>query len=325
MITKIAILVSALLIAYNQLQSTSQQLQEQPVIGIFTQPSTFAEYASQNYTYIAASYVKFLESGGARVIPIPYEANHTTLDEIFKNINGILIPGGSTGLKGPSLYTQRVAYLVNKALKINKEGGWFPIIGICLGHEVMHYILSNYSENFLIDVKGNDKVTRPINIHYRQAYFYSQMKEELYQATLNENLAYYHHIHAVSPSLYEIAPVLQQYLRITSTQTDEEGQLFITSTEGINMPFYSFQYHPEKNPFEWTIPANHSVHAIQFSRIHSYQFIQSCRMNSNKFSLDLNKLIFNYNPIQPINQNYNQVYIFQRLQAMEDAEYQEQS
>lgn len=49
------------------------------------------------------------------------------------------------------------------------------------------------------------------------------MNEELYKATLNENLAYYHHIHAVSPSLYEIAPVLQQYLRITSTQTDEDG------------------------------------------------------------------------------------------------------
>ncbi|CAD8060334.1 unnamed protein product [Paramecium sonneborni] len=322
MIIKIAILFSTLLFAYFKLSSNNYLLQEQPVVGVFTQPSTFSEYSRDNYTYIAASYVKFLESGGARVIPIPYEANYSTLDEIFSNINGILIPGGSTGLIGPSLYTQKVAYLVNKALKINKEGGWFPVIGICLGHEVMHYILSNYSANFLIDVKGQDKVTKPINIQYRQAYFYGQMNEELYQASLKENLAYYHHIHAVSPSLYEIAPILKQYLRITSTQIDDDEQLFITSTDGINIPFYSFQYHPEKNPFEWTIPANHSLHAIQFSRIHSYQFIQSCRMNTNKFSLDLNSLIFNYNPVQPVNQNYNQVYIFHRLNTMEDQELQ---
>ena len=46
-----------------------------------------------------------MESGGARVIPIPYEADFSILDEIFANINGILLPGGSTYLKGPSLYT----------------------------------------------------------------------------------------------------------------------------------------------------------------------------------------------------------------------------
>ena len=63
--------------------SKSITINEEPVIGIFTQPSTFAEYPSENYTYVAASYVKLLESGGARVIPIPYEADYSVLDEIF--------------------------------------------------------------------------------------------------------------------------------------------------------------------------------------------------------------------------------------------------
>lgn len=36
------------------------------------------------------------------MIPIPYEEDYDVLDEIFNNINGILLPGGSTFLDGPS-------------------------------------------------------------------------------------------------------------------------------------------------------------------------------------------------------------------------------
>ena len=46
-----------------------------PIIGIMTLPSEYVEFPNDTYSYIAASYVKFVESSGARVIPIPYEAN----------------------------------------------------------------------------------------------------------------------------------------------------------------------------------------------------------------------------------------------------------
>jgi hypothetical protein len=38
-----------------------------PVIGIYTQ-----DRPGQNYTYIAASYVKYLEMSGAQVVPLFY-------------------------------------------------------------------------------------------------------------------------------------------------------------------------------------------------------------------------------------------------------------
>jgi hypothetical protein len=37
-----------------------------PIIGIFTEPPDYAEYPEGQYSYIAASYVKFIESAGAR-------------------------------------------------------------------------------------------------------------------------------------------------------------------------------------------------------------------------------------------------------------------
>lgn len=45
-------------------------LNDRPVIGILTQPSRTCEKIGKGNSYIAASYVKYLESAGARVVPI---------------------------------------------------------------------------------------------------------------------------------------------------------------------------------------------------------------------------------------------------------------
>jgi len=38
---------------------------------------------------------------------------------------------------------------------------------------------------------------------------------------------------------------------------------FVSTVEAKNYPFYATQYHPEKNPFEWDVPAPHSEFAIR--------------------------------------------------------------
>ena len=49
-------------------------LQNRPVIGILTQeiPQQYQKYAVKSTSYIVASYVKFVESAGAQVVPIWY-------------------------------------------------------------------------------------------------------------------------------------------------------------------------------------------------------------------------------------------------------------
>ena len=49
-------------------------------------------------TYIASSYVKFVEMAGARAIPIQADLTVAELDILFEKINGLLIPGGATDL-----------------------------------------------------------------------------------------------------------------------------------------------------------------------------------------------------------------------------------
>ena len=48
-----------------------------------------------NYSYIAASYVKYIQMSGAQVVPIfAYSKKMTYFDNLLPKINGVLFPGG---------------------------------------------------------------------------------------------------------------------------------------------------------------------------------------------------------------------------------------
>jgi hypothetical protein len=76
-----------------------------PVIGILTQPI----FAS-NHTMIAASYVKWLEAGGDRSIPIPYDASKELVQDLFTQVDGILFLGGGSVLPPSAVYLWKLLH-----------------------------------------------------------------------------------------------------------------------------------------------------------------------------------------------------------------------
>jgi hypothetical protein len=87
-----------------------------PVIGVMTQPMP-----GNNSTYIAASYIKWIEAGGARSIPIPYDAKTEMVEDLFSQVNGVLFPGGGSDLAQSAVDVWRLA---NQA---NQNDEFFPI------------------------------------------------------------------------------------------------------------------------------------------------------------------------------------------------------
>jgi hypothetical protein len=57
-----------------------------PVIGVLSQPGGTGEY-------IAASYVKWVEAGGAQVVPVFSDSSEDELSTMFSKLNGLLVPG----------------------------------------------------------------------------------------------------------------------------------------------------------------------------------------------------------------------------------------
>lgn len=52
---------------------SSSQFNDNPIIGIMAIDMSYyiqSKYTEQYYSFIAASYVKFVEGGGARVVPV---------------------------------------------------------------------------------------------------------------------------------------------------------------------------------------------------------------------------------------------------------------
>lgn len=91
----IALLVS--LAVTCALNPPNSRYQYQPVIGIFTQPSNDLNqtiYPSDKYQYISSSYVKWLQTSGAKVVPVPYDLSDSDSDVLLGKLNGLLFPGG---------------------------------------------------------------------------------------------------------------------------------------------------------------------------------------------------------------------------------------
>jgi len=69
-----------------------------------------------NYTYIAASYVKYIQMSGAQVVPIFAFSNTSALDTILSKINGVLFTGGGTSIDITNTWTKNADYIVKYAI-----------------------------------------------------------------------------------------------------------------------------------------------------------------------------------------------------------------
>ncbi|KAH9723283.1 gamma-glutamyl hydrolase 2 [Citrus sinensis] len=222
-------------------------LNYRPVIGILSHPGDGASGRLSNATnasYISASYVKFAESGGARVIPLIFNEPEEILFEKLELVNGILYTGGWAK---NGLYYDIVEKIFKKILEKNDAGDHFPVYAICLGFELLSMIVSELNGSV-----GSNK---------------------------------------------------RAYL------------VYVSTVQAYNYPVTAFQWHPQKNDFEWgpkAIP--HIEDAIRVTQQAANFFISEARKSSNRPPTRkvLDNLIYNYSPTYcgKAGKGYDEVYIF---------------
>ncbi|KAL6556083.1 Gamma-glutamyl [Orobanche gracilis] len=81
----------------SQTPASARSPDSRPVIGILTHPGDGASGRlnnDPNVSYIASSYSKFVESAGARVIPLIYNEPWEVLYKKLNLVNGVLFTGG---------------------------------------------------------------------------------------------------------------------------------------------------------------------------------------------------------------------------------------
>ena len=87
---------------------------QNPIIGIYTQTSPYSEFGTASY--IAASYVKFIEMSGAQVIPIYAFSETSEILDTLSKINGVLFPGGGMELNIKEKWTKNADTILKYAM-----------------------------------------------------------------------------------------------------------------------------------------------------------------------------------------------------------------
>jgi gamma-glutamyl hydrolase len=83
------------------------------------------------------SHVKFLESSGARVVPVFYTDSEEVMQKQLNSINGLYIPGDSSSVMSNKTmaYVKKVRNIINWAQSHNEqEDMHFPILGVGYGY-----------------------------------------------------------------------------------------------------------------------------------------------------------------------------------------------
>ncbi|MQL81011.1 hypothetical protein Taro_013456 [Colocasia esculenta] len=287
-----------------------------PVIGILTHPGDGASGRLSNATnasYIAASYVKFVESAGARVIPLIYDEPRKVLDEKLSLVNGVVFTGG-WAKRG--LYFETAQYLFEKILERNDAGDHFPLFAICLGFEILSMIISK-DNNILEQFSARDQASTLQFIKHieLQGTIFQRFPPELLRKLSEECLVMQNHRWGISPTRLQGNAALSSFFRILTTSTDDEGQVYVSTVQSQQYPVTAVQWHPEKNAFEWGLSMTpHTEDAIQVTQLVANFLISEARRSSNRPRAEkvLENLIYNYNPTYcgKAGRGFDEVYIF---------------
>nr|GEV70771.1 gamma-glutamyl hydrolase 2 [Tanacetum cinerariifolium] len=297
-------------------------LNYRPIIGIVTHPGDGASGRLSNATnasYIAASYVKFVESAGARVIPIIYNEPIEIIEKKLNLVNGVLFTGGwsKTGL-----YFDVIEEVFNQVLKKNDAGEHFPLLAICLGFELVTMIVSK-NNNILEAFSASDQASTlqfMNNINIEETLF-QRFPSELVAKLSTECLVMQNHKYGVSPETFQKTKELCSFFKVLTTSTDENNKVYVSTAQSKRYPVTMVQWHPEKNAFEWgssVIP--HSDNAIQVTQHVANYFVSEARKSFNRPPNDevLKNLIYNYSPTYcgTAGKGYDEVYIFTENEKM---------
>ncbi|KAE8619469.1 hypothetical protein XENTR_v10009802 [Xenopus tropicalis] len=290
------------------------ELNNRPIIGIVAQEVTDKEFFPFGATYIADSYVKFLESAGSRVVPIRLNLPEEEYRKLFKSINGVLFPGGSVDLQVSSFSrTTRIFYKL--AVEASSSGHYFPIWGTCMGFQILTALTAGAD---LLSATAAENISLPLNLtdEVASSRMFHHAPPDLLRVLSQERVTANFHHFGLTPETFRANKKLSEFYRVLSTNRDTNGVEFISTIEARNHPIYGVQWHPEVNRFQWRSDMSypHSANAIWTSQYFADFFVNEARKSQNHFLSEEEEnaaLIYNWTPTYTANiSGYEQAYFF---------------
>ena len=282
-------------------------LNRSPVVGILTLPMTYGKY-DHAHSYLAQSYVKWIEMSGARVVPIQYDLPAPILLSMLSQCNGFLMTGGQVDNHMISREYQDFMAAVKTSFNFirgeNLRGNYYPIFAICLGFEILGMLSKDPNMSSIIERYKNYKgISNTFARNYTARNIFQKGNFRLANIFTKEEKEW----QAKNPAVVENHGLGffpdKDYMKIYKKQWDivslapekhPKKRKYINMLEFKKYPFYGTQFHPEKAIFEWRgkgIRHDHKIREISMKL--GMFFIDECRKNKNKL-FNKSYLIYNY-------------------------------
>ncbi|DBA88768.1 hypothetical protein WJX77_006584 [Trebouxia sp. C0004] len=276
----------------------NEDVNNRPLIGVLSQPG---EPAPEGMSYIAASYIKFIEMAGGRAVPIEYDLPQSEVRKRFDAINGLLVPGGSGNLTKGHPFYDNTEYLLKLAIEANDNGDYFPVHGTCLGLEVLTIIAAQNST--LLSKFNSEDNASPLYFTEaaEKSHFFGSLSKKVRKSLQEKPFAMENHSNGVRWSSYGENPHLQDFFKVLSLSADRDERIYISTIEAHKYPVTATQWHPEKNVFEWAthLHVPHSYEAIQVTTAVANFLVSEARKNFHEpanLLQEQDMLIYNFCP-----------------------------
>ena len=266
--------------------ASNAALNNRPIVGIAGVPNDLDPSAGT--AWIPASYVKYIEAAGARVVPIPYDAPLSTTLALLKNINGVLFTGGSddffTANGSLTTYALTAQAIFKESVDAAAQGETWPLWGTCLGFQILGVAGSDFSRTVLTSGWDSENISLPVKFTAAAAssrVFGSAPGVVNTYAT--QSVALNAHHDGISPAAFAASGPLSSRFTVLATSVDRKGAEFVASFEGNTLPIYATQWHPEKQIWEWNANEDfvHTYDSIQANRYLADFFVSALTSDSS--------------------------------------------
>ncbi|XP_067043104.1 gamma-glutamyl hydrolase-like [Acropora muricata] len=278
-----------------------------PIVGVLTQETdgNVTIFGSQ---YVAASYVKFIESAGGRMVPIFVNSTEKEIEKLFNSLNGAIFPGGHILLQY-SNYTRVGKQIFDLALKAFTNGDVFPIWAECLGFGLVSMLVSKsdlslgqFGTSLFTDVQArNISLSLILPKDYMKAAIWKSAPPYIVRYLRNNPVTFNSHRLGLTPETYSKSHLLKTFFRIVATSKDRRGVEFISMMEGKHYPIYMVRWHPSKAQFEWRkdLDIRHSAKDVLVGQYFANFFMKQARRSGHRFPSEKEEnatLIYKYKP-----------------------------
>jgi len=220
-----------------QICAHTTELTDRPIIGMLAMKITDKVILDEKpelvgKSYVGASYVKFVQSAGGRVVPIVDDSRlFKRLDSILEKVNGVMFPGGEINLID-SKYYLAAKRIFEKSVSMNKEGTHFPIFGICRGFQAMPVLTAGSIDILKLYTSKNISLPMKIPEDYKQSKMFKDLPDDLKKVMEMKDITANYHKYGIHPSEIRNNEKLSKDYRILGTSVDENGKSFIAAYEG---------------------------------------------------------------------------------------------